>query len=68
MLVSGSSTNESGQGIIVEVMVSNPLRGQRCTRSPGKVFTDNRGRKWKNEVVDLGDIISVRDRNPARGG
>ena len=68
MLVSGSSTNEGGQEIIVGVTVSNPLGGTRCTRSTGIGLTVNRGRKWKIRVVDLVDTISVRDRNLARGG
>ena len=54
----GRATYESGQEIIVGMVVSNPLGGRRCTRSTGRVFTDNRGRKWKIGVVDLRILLA----------
>ena len=56
MLVNGRATYERGQEIIVVLGLF------------GREFRNNKGSTWKNSVLDLVDIISVRDGNPARGG
>ena len=66
ILRSGRTTNEWRQSDAR--VVPNPLRGKRCTGSTGRRFTVNRGRQWKIGVVDLKDMISVRDGYLARGG
>ena len=56
MLVDGRLTYEGGQEIVIELGLF------------GRAFRNNQGSTRKINVLDLVDIISVRDGNLARGG